>query len=280
MCGGREIAATVYQDIAGFDVVRCGTCSVLHLSPLPREEDLARIYTQDYYHDPSEMHGYLDYTRDREFIAATYHRRFRRIAPHLPRRDGTPHLHEIGCALGFGLNIAARRFGWAVSGSDISRHAVERTTALGYRAVQSDALGRCALPQDRPDLVCLFDVIEHLPRVHLFRDWLAEHLAPGSCVALTTMDMDSTWNRLLGRRSPSIKVPQHLTYFTQRTLVQTMAPQFRLVHTSLDLQTVSGDLFMSRLLHVLGLPAPRFPLLRRLPLVIPNGMKLYVFKRT
>jgi len=30
---------------------------------------------------------------------------------------------------------------------------------------------------------------------------------------------------------------------------------------------------------VAGLPSPRFSLLRRLPVVIPNGMNLYVFRR-
>ncbi|HYC71297.1 MAG TPA: class I SAM-dependent methyltransferase [Opitutaceae bacterium] len=279
VCGGSAIAETRYRDIAGFDIVRCARCQVLHLSPLPSEQDLARIYTKEYFCDAAERHGYLDYSRDRQFIAATYRRRFRRIARHLPRRDRPVRFHEIGCALGFGLEVAAREFGWTVSGSDVSQHGVEHARALGHPAVRSDPCGRCILPHEQPDLVCLFDVIEHLPSVHVFRDWLAAAMAPGACLALTTMDMDSAWNRLLGQRSPSIKVPQHLSYFTRATLTANLAPSFQLVNASPDFQTVSGDLLVSRLLHVAGLPSPRFSLLRRLPVVIPNGMNLYVFRR-
>ena len=280
VCGGKEIAHVVYRDVKGFDLVRCGSCKVVHLSPLPSEENIRCIYSQSYFRDSLEKHGYLDYDQEHAFINATYRRRFRRISTLLRPRDRPLRMHEIGCAMGFGLDVGARQFGWDVSGSDISAYAVERSGALGYPAVQSDSLGRCDLPFRRPDLICLFDVIEHLPRVHSFRDWLSGQMAPGALLAMTTMDMDSFWNRFLGRRSPSIKVPEHLTYFTTQTLKVAMGSMFRLVYASADIQTVSASLLARRILNVLGLRPSQWGALRSLPTVIPNGMKLYVFERT
>lgn len=257
----------------------CGVCGVMHLSPLPTVEALREIYGRSYFKDDSERHGYLDYDQDRAFIAATYLRRFKRIRDLLGIRHQPVRMHEVGCALGFGLDVGAQAFGWKVSGSDVSPYAVERTSTLGYPAVPGDAFGRCTLPGRAPDLICLFDVIEHLPRVDLFREWLLTQLVPGALLALTTMDMDSIWNRLLGRRSPSIKVPQHLTYFTRATLEQSLAPDFHLVAASPDLQTIPASLLLRRVMHVLGLASPRLTVFRSLPIVIPNGMKLFIFRR-
>lgn len=279
VCGSGRIGKTIHEEIAGFDMVQCGACGVMHLSPLPSEQTLREIYSQGYFKDEVERHGYFDYERDRPFVAATYERRFWRISRQIRPSRGEVHMHEVGCALGFGLEVGARLLGWNVSGSDISSYAVERTTTLGYPAVQCDPLGRCVPPGEAPNLICLFDVIEHLPRVDLFRAWLLEQLAPGGYVALTTMDMDSVWNRMLGRRSPSIKVPQHLTYFTRRTLERSMAPDFTLVHASPDLQTVSASLLVRRTLHILGLSSLRWAPLQSVPVAVPNGMKLYIFQR-
>jgi hypothetical protein len=67
------------------------------------------------------------------------------------------------------------------------------------------------------DVITLWDVIEHLddPSAELAKAY--HHLEPGGVIAIHTMDIDSPFARLMGRRWPWL-MDMHIHYFSRRTL--------------------------------------------------------------
>jgi hypothetical protein len=125
--------------------------------------------------------------------------------------------------------------------------------------------------------VYAFDVVEHLPDIRRFVGWLDRVLKPGGLFFVTTPDMDHVLNRILGSRSPSIKIPQHIIYFTTETLTRALQPGLRLEGHAWDHQYASLGMVLSRLAHVLH--APPLKGSHGPTVAVPNGMRMYVFRK-
>ncbi len=69
-----------------------------------------------------------------------------------------------------------------------------------------------------PDLICLWDTIEHLSRPDLYIQKMADSLPRRGLVALTTGDLDSWLARVRGSKWRQIHPPTHLHYFSRKTL--------------------------------------------------------------
>lgn len=279
VCGSYDKKG-LWAQIDDFEICACAACQTLHLTPLPNQQALNLIYNTHYYKDEGLLQGYFDYHFEQTSIERTYKARLEKIHQVLGcfNPNGFAHVHEIGAALGFGLPIAESIFKTRITASDISAEAIEACLGLGYETFKSDEFGRVTAEQlSVADLVYSFDVIEHLTNIPIFIDWLASFIRPGGFFCVTTPDMKHPLNRVLQSRSPSIKVPQHVIYFTDHTLTKALSNYFRLIRCFWDYQVLSLGSLVTRLLHVLGLPpqggnyGPAIP--------IYNGMKLYIFER-
>ena len=131
--------------------------------------------------------------------------------------EGT-RLLEVGCAYGFFGALASREFGYSYEGVDISPEAVQfAASELGLAATCGDA-ETCALSDGPFDVICLWDVIEHLPFPGRCLARLSDALSPHGSLLLTTGDFGSLLARLQGRRWRQIHPPTHIHYFTRRSL--------------------------------------------------------------
>ncbi len=274
---GHTVKRRVRYVFASFELAECAHCATLHLTPLPAPAQLAEIYNNNYYQDARQQHGYLDYAAEATRIARTYRRRLEYAKPFVRNTD-RPRVMEMGAALGFGLPVARDVFGPNILACDVSAESVEACRKLGYEARLTDAYGVCAdIPLCSLDMVFAFDVIEHLPAIPRFVDWLAGVLKPGGLFFVTTPDMDHVLNRLLGSRSPSIKIPQHIIYFTTATLTRALQTAFSCEAQRWDYQYVGLGMLVSRLAHVFHAPVLGGNYGPTLP--VPNGMRMYVFRR-
>lgn len=277
VCLATEKRGVLYS-FDPFLLVECAQCKTLHLSPLPSPKQLADIYNNNYYKDENQEHGYLNYAAEEERIARTYNRRFKFIKPFL-RNVKSPKVLEIGCALGYGLKEANDILGANVLACDVSQEAVDACQKLGFTAQVTDEYGICeAIEKESLDMVYAFDVIEHLIDFPRFIRWLDKILKPGGLFFVTTPDMNHILNRILGSRSPSIKIPQHTIYFTTDTLEGALNPTFKCIAHSWDYQYVGLSMVLSRLGHILNLP--QLNGLYGPTVSVPNGMRMYVFKKT
>jgi|GEM_PF-2872702 len=267
-------------DFGEFGIFVCGNCQTQHLSPLPSPEQLAAIYNSDYYGGDDDKHGYDNYYKEKDNHQKTYKRRLKLAAKYLRDRSetGPCYIHEVGCALGHGMEIIPQVVDAIVSGSDISDEAIKACRENGHQVFKTDSFGRCELPQ-KMDMIFGFDFIEHLPRLAPFKEWAFNALKDQGFLCLATPNMTSIPNRLIGRNSPSYKIPEHTIYFSTQSLINALNSHFELVDSWADFQVVPLETFLTRGIAALGFKTSANNRISGPNIWSPNGMRLYLFRK-
>jgi SAM-dependent methyltransferase len=192
-------------------LLTCAECKFTTANLTLSEEQLRELYTADYF----AGNEYRDYVADRAVIEKQFRRRLQRLLRFVPEAP-TKNLFEIGCAHGFFLGVAKNAF-HSVAGIDLSEDAVAYARQnLEVEAESSDFLAHQFVA--RPDVICLWDTIEHLARPDLYLRKIADLLPHGGVLALTTGDLDSWLARARGSKWRQIHPPTHLHYFSRKTL--------------------------------------------------------------
>jgi thiosulfate sulfurtransferase len=110
--------------------------------------------------------------------------KWRAMAGFVARHKGRGRLVDVGCAYGAFLGVAAGR--WECWGTDISDHAVGvATERVSGATVVPGGLFDAELPVGTFDVVCLFDVIEHIADLDAAFARIDELLAPGGLLVLS-----------------------------------------------------------------------------------------------
>jgi 2-polyprenyl-3-methyl-5-hydroxy-6-metoxy-1,4-benzoquinol methylase len=205
VCGGKLRPSR----IAG--LLECGECKFTTADLSIPEEDLRQLYTARYFAGEE----YRDYLADRRVIEKQFRLRLRKLLKFVPDH-GEKKMLEIGCAYGFFLSVAKGVFR-SVEGVDLSTEATEyASSVLGVNAHCEDFLGYQF--GAAPDVICMWDTIEHLGRPDLYIQKTAEVLPLGGLLALTTNDLHSFVARIRGSKWRQIHPPTHLHYFSRDTL--------------------------------------------------------------
>jgi 2-polyprenyl-3-methyl-5-hydroxy-6-metoxy-1,4-benzoquinol methylase len=192
-------------------LLTCVECKFTTANLTLSEEQLRQLYTANYF----TGNEYRDYVADRAVIEKQFQRRLKRLlrlVPDAPAKN----LFEIGCAHGFFLEVARNDFR-SLAGIDFSEDAVAYARQnLGVEAQSSEFLTYQFVVS--PDVICLWDTIEHLARPDLYLRKIADSLPRGGVLALTTGDLDSWIARARGSKWRQIHPPTHLQYFSRKTL--------------------------------------------------------------
>jgi 2-polyprenyl-3-methyl-5-hydroxy-6-metoxy-1,4-benzoquinol methylase len=242
LCGepAPEQARAVFPP---YRVVDCATCSMRYLSPRAHESDVARLYgAPEYWERGGPESGYSSYSSIEPLLVRTF---IRRLSPFPPREAGA-RLLDVGCGPGAGLD-AARSLGYEAWGLDVSSAAVAVASARYPDRVRLGTLSDRLFPQGFFDVITLFDVIEHIYDPRRLALDLAWHLAPEGRIAVATPNVKSLLARATGRRWVSYKIPEHVSYFSPRTLAAALAPGFEIESVSPCGQYVSLNFLLARI---------------------------------
>jgi SAM-dependent methyltransferase len=194
----------------GYDFVRCGSCSLIRLDPVPDEKALAEVYESSY-----DGGAYATFGAEYDIRLAHAEARVKIVAPHAP--EG-PWL-DVGCSTGAFLDAVSRR-GIDIDGIDVSASAVEVAQKRGFSAFHAAA--ETFQPERRYSYITGFDVLEHVVDPGAFLDRLHGWLAPGGRIALTVPDIKSVHARVMGRHWYYYCPPLHITYFNRETATKLM----------------------------------------------------------
>ncbi|MBM4267312.1 MAG: class I SAM-dependent methyltransferase [Deltaproteobacteria bacterium] len=206
LCG--EIRRDTLFHKQGYDFVRCASCSLVRLDPVPDEATLREVYERSY-----EDGLYAVFANASDVRSATADARVAAVAPHAP--EG-PWL-EVGCSAGAFLE-AAGRAGVDIDGFDLSQVAVDAAQRRGLSAVQATA--ESFVPQRRYACVVAFDVLEHLIDPNSLLERAHDWIAPGGRIALTVPDIKSPQARLMRRHWYYYAPPVHISYFDRGTVTR------------------------------------------------------------
>jgi 2-polyprenyl-3-methyl-5-hydroxy-6-metoxy-1,4-benzoquinol methylase len=186
-------------------VVECRRCGLVYINPRPNGSEVLN----DYQAVVDEL-----YIQELEGRVLTFRRHLRP----LERIVGSPNgkrLLDVGCHVGVFVDVAQQR-GWDAWGVEPSRWAAQQAQAHGLKVINGTLL-TSSFEDTSFDVISLWDVIEHVldPRAELHKAY--QLLRPGGIVVVHTIDIESSFARIMGRRWPWL-MEMHLYYFSPRTL--------------------------------------------------------------
>lgn len=194
-------------------LLRCTGCGHVWADMRLSEAELKQLYARNYF----EGGEYIDYRLEQPALRRNFRRN---LAVLRARHPEGARLWEVGSAYGFFLREADAHF--EAAGCDISEHAARHAREhTGVEVAAGDYLGMQL--DNTPDIVCLWDTVEHLAEPHRYLAKAAADLRPGGTLALSTGDMGSWMARWRGERWRLLHPPTHLHYFTtnsMRTLLE------------------------------------------------------------
>lgn len=206
-CGAPELRPHLVA--SGYAVGRCPACGHGQLVEPP--SDPTSLYDEGYF-EGGQVDGYASYGATEPVLRAEFRRTLARLAEHAP----SGRLVEIGCAYGVLLDEARGR--WDVFGVEVSEAAAARARARGLDVVTGEPTAELLRSRGPFDAAVMLDVIEHLAAPERALYALAGATRPGAALVVTTGDFGSLPARALGARWRLLTPPQHLHFFTRRSL--------------------------------------------------------------
>jgi len=190
-------------------LIKCQNCELVTAAIIPTEEELNMLYQQEYFFGKE----YSDYKADRQALEYNFKKRIQHLGPFI---SPSTRLVEVGCAYGYFLNLIKNKVKHH-QGYDVSTDGVEfALNELKVNASNQNFL-TAKIKKQSVDLVCMWDVIEHLADPDSFLEKIHEILTPGGHLAFTTGDISGLVPKLRGEKWRMIHPPTHLYYFSPKT---------------------------------------------------------------
>ena len=197
-----------------FSVVRCSSCGLLRLDPVPPPEELPRYYPGNYWFAPDEG------TASR--LEEAYRRLVLRDHVHfvvqaLGHSKARGPLLDVGCGGGLFLGMMRER-GFRVLGLDNSRDAASIAWHRHQAPAMVAMLERVPLRAGSLGALTMFHVLEHLydPRAYLLA--ACRLLQPDGRLVVQVPNAACWQFRLLGHAWNGVDVPRHLFDFRDSDL--------------------------------------------------------------
>lgn len=200
----ETFSARRLPDRLHYRMVRCVRCGLLRSNPILPVEDLARLYARSHF----------TYAEEAGFTQRTYGRYLRRARRWVP---GGRALLEIGCGDGFFLDEALAQGFDEVTGVEPSEEAIANASDLVRHRIVKNLYGPGVFPADSFDLICAFQVFDHVPDPAALLRAAHEQLRDGGGVLFINHNSRGFLNRLLGEASPIVDV-EHTVLFDKKTM--------------------------------------------------------------
>ena len=185
--------------------MRCTSCRLVRLDPIPTDEQLATHYGARFESGNYEPAKALE-------RLPTLRGVFDEFATSLPGR-----IFDVGCFDGGLLDVAAEA-GWETWGLDYQGPAVEIARANHPGRIAVGPLENYEPPRQDFDVVTGVGVIEHLRRPDALTQFAAKALKPGGILIVQTPNRGSLPAAVLGRYWPPVAAPEHIWYFSRANL--------------------------------------------------------------
>jgi SAM-dependent methyltransferase len=182
-----------------YRMVQCNACGLVRSDPVAPAELLAQLYHQSAF-------TYTDEVAD---LKRTYGGYLARLDSYGARQGA---LLEVGCGNGFFLQQALAQGYRSVRGVEPSQAAVSQAPAELRGAIVCDLMRPGLFGPGEFDVICLFQVFDHVPDPGLLLDACHAALRPGGLVLALNHNVAAVSARLLGERSPIVDIEHTYLY--------------------------------------------------------------------
>ena len=200
---------------------RCDTCGMAYLPEVPAPEVFEDDLEWDQSFRQERLRRWLNSPWARLWTAlllVVKPDRAKRALQHVRALRGPGRMLEIGCGDGR-LAALALKQGYDPLGVELSPAMVRKAQSrLGAERVRQGRVEALDLAGEAFDLCVGVSVVEHEPQPLAMLEHVRTLLKPGGTLALKTPNYDSWLRRLRGRRWSGYRWPEHVQYFTPRTL--------------------------------------------------------------
>lgn len=148
LCGRKDFRI-IENDEAPFMVLKCRSCGLVFVDPLPDLSYLAAHYDENYY---SEWTGQQQTKR-----ISLWKRRLKKIERRIP----TGRLLDVGCATGAFLELAQQN-GWDINGTEYSPYAASFAQDLLKTDIFCGHLTDAGYREETFDVITFWHVLEHV----------------------------------------------------------------------------------------------------------------------
>lgn len=187
-------------------LVRCRECGMIYENPRFPDEVILSGYAASHEAGHDEQYP---------IRVNSFYRALRRLARHLPPPGAR--VLDIGTAGGAFL-VAGNQFGYETEGLEPSQYLVKQGRQRKLHVVQG-TIESNPLPEQSFDMVCLWDVLEHLPDPGNALLSIRPLLRPGGVLLINYPDIGTWMARLAGRHFWWI-LSVHLHHFSRATLTR------------------------------------------------------------
>ena len=183
-------------------LVKCDKCTFTFSKQIPSKEELV-----DYYQN--------DYDRTNYFSPIT-RKRYHQLLDAFEKFRQSNKILDLGCGYGYFLEVAKSR-GWEVYGVEIAEDAVHTCKEKGINMFHGE-VQYCDFQEDTFDVVISIEVIEHLVNPNIIVQTGLKMLRKDGLFYVTTPNFNSYLRYQLKENFDVIEYPNHLSYFTTKTL--------------------------------------------------------------
>jgi 2-polyprenyl-3-methyl-5-hydroxy-6-metoxy-1,4-benzoquinol methylase len=184
---------------------QCRNCSMVFSSVNPTPEQL-------------ENH-YKGYGRN-DYLSPITIKRYHEILDVFEAARKTNRILDVGCGIGYFLDVAKSR-GWEVYGTEYTDSAVTICEGKGI-TMHAGALNPQNYALECFDVITSFEVIEHINTPNEEMAHIYSLLRKGGYFYVTTPNFNSLLRYYLGPKYNVIGWPEHLSYYTPKTLTTLM----------------------------------------------------------
>lgn len=181
---------------------QCSSCGFVFSKHIPGEQELETYYSEEY-----EL---------TEFFSPITAKRYEEILEGFEHLKKTNNLLDVGSGSAFFAEIAIKR-GWNVYGTELTDATIAAAEKKGV-IMSKGKLEDVQFDSDFFDVVVCIEVIEHVSYPLTLVKEIQRTLRPGGAVYISTPNFNSLLRRRLKSAYDVISYPNHLSYFTTKTL--------------------------------------------------------------
>lgn len=189
-------------------LLKCKFCGFIKAQSSFFKINSLKIYNKSYF----EQDDYLNYLKEKKALQENFTNRLKIIRKY--KKKGK--LLDIGCAYGYFLEIAAKHFD--SEGIDLNKETIQHVTkAHNIKAIYKDFL-KTKFIKNSYDVVCMFDVIEHLKKPREYISKIHSLLKHDGLLVIETGNIDSVLAKIQKDKWRLVKPPLHLHYFSKESI--------------------------------------------------------------